>query len=166
MLRYPYIITSEENGTVLVTVAGIPGAFTACRSEAEARDMALDVTLTMLAAMMEDGEDIPPAPPSLLRGGRASRGRGTDHFVELPAMAEVKLAIYQAMRVQSVSQVRLASILGTDPKSVRRLLDLFHVSRWDHLEMALEALGYQTRVTLEPFTPAPGTRRCGPQHPV
>jgi len=150
MLRYPYSITPETNSTFLVTVAGIPGAFTACRSEAEARDMALDVALTMLASMMEDAEDIPPARPS------PSRGRGAANFVELPAMAEVKLAIYQAMRRQGVSQVRLAALLGTDPKSVRRLLDLFHASRWDHLEMALEALGYQARVTVEPFAAVPG----------
>lgn len=149
MLRYPYTITPETNGTFLVAVAGVPGAFTACRSEAEAHDMALDVTLTMLAAMMDEGEDAPPAPPS------PPRGRGKGPFVELPAMAEVKLAIYQAMRVQGVSQVKLASLLGTDPKSVRRLLDLFHASRWDHLEMALEALGYQARVTVEPVAQAP-----------
>ena len=73
----------------------------------------------------------------------------------LANMAEVKLAIYQAMRVQGVSQVKLASLLGTDPKSVRRLLDLFHTSRWDHLEMALEALGYQARVTVEPVAQVP-----------
>jgi antitoxin HicB len=152
MLRYPYTITPETNGTFLVAVAGIPGVFTACRSEAEAHDMALDVTLTMLAAMMDEGEDAPPVPP---------KGRGKGPFVELPAMAEVKLAIYQAMRRQGVSQVKLASLLGTDPKSVRRLLDLFHASRWDHLEMALEALGYQARVTVEPFAPAPGAAARG-----
>jgi antitoxin HicB len=155
MLRYPYTITPETNGTFLVAVAGIPGAFTACRSEAEARDMALDVALTMLAAMIDEGEDIPPAPPS------PPRGREKGPSVELPAMAEVKLAIYQAMRRQGVSQVKLASLLGTDPKSVRRLLDLFHASRWDHLEMALEALGYQARVTVEPFAAAPGAAPRG-----
>ena len=147
MLRYPYTITPEANGTILVTVAGIPGAFTACRSQEEARDMALYVALTMLAAMMDDAEVI-PAPPA--------PKRGQANFVELPAMAEVKLAVYQAMRSQGVSQVKLAGILGTDPKSIRRLLDLFHASRWDHLEMALEALGYQARVTVEPFTAVPG----------
>lgn len=76
-------------------------------------------------------------------------------------MAEVKLVIYQAMRHQGVSQVKLAGILGTDPKSIRRLLDLFHASRWDHLEMALEALGYQAKVTVEPFTAAPGALAKG-----
>ena len=152
MLRYPYTITSEAKGTLLVNVSSIPGAFTACRSKKEARDMALDVALTMLAAIMDDAEDI-PAPPALKRG-QAS-------FVELPAMAEVKLAIYQAMRRQSLSQVKLAGILGTDPKSIRRLLDLFHASRWDHLEMALEALGYQARVMVEPFTAVPGALTKG-----
>jgi len=146
MLRYPYTITPEENGTFLVVVEGIPGAFTACRSESEARDMALDVALTMLSAMMDDGEDIPlaPTPKKTKPGG----------FVDIPAMAEVKLTIYQAMRRQGVSQVRLARLLETDPKSVRRLLDLFHVSRWDHLEMGLAALGYRARVTVEPVPPA------------
>lgn len=146
MLRYPYTITPEENGTFLVVVEGIPGAFTACRNESEARDMALDVALTMLSAMMDDGEDISLAPPS----PEARPGS----FVDIPAMAEVKLTIYQAMRRQGVSQVRLARLLETDPKSVRRLLDLFHVSRWDHLEMALEALGYRARVTVEPVPSA------------
>lgn len=139
MLRYPYTIIPETNGTFLVTVEGIPGAFTACRSMDEARDMALDVALTMLAAAMDDAEDIPSAPQDV---------KGP--FVELPPLAEVKLAIYAAMRRQGVSQVRLASLLGTDPKSVRRLLDLFHVSRWDHLEMALAALGYRARVNVVP----------------
>lgn len=141
MLSYPYTVTPESNGTFLVTVAGIPGAFTACRSADEARDMALDAALTMLAAMMDDAEDIPtpPAPEP----GQA--------LVDIPPVAEMKLALYQAMRRQGVSQVRLAALLGTDPKSVRRLLDPFHASRWDHLELALEALGYRARVTVEPL---------------
>lgn len=141
MLSYPYTVTPEENGTFLVAVAGIPGAFTACRSQDEARDMALDVALTMLAAMMDDAEVI-PAPPAPEPG---------QAVLDIPPVPELKLALYQAMRRQGVSQVRLAALLGTDPKSVRRLLDLFHASRWDHLEMALEALGYRARVTVEPM---------------
>lgn len=140
MLSYPYTVTPEENGTFLVAVAGISGAFTACRSEDEAQDMALDVALTMLAAMMDDAEDI-PAPPTPEPG---------QALLDIPPVPEMKLALYQAMRRQGVSQVRLAALLGTDPKSVRRLLDLFHASRWDHLELALEALGYRARVTVEP----------------
>lgn len=148
MLSYPYTVTPDENRTFLVVVAGIPGAFTACRSADEARDMALDAALTMLAAMMDDAEDIPtpPAPEP----GQA--------LVDIPPVAEMKLALYQAMRRQGVSQVRLAALLGTDPKSVRRLLDLFHASRWDHLELALEALGYRARITVEPVA---GSKRTG-----
>jgi len=141
MLRFPYTIAPDDNGTFLVVVEGIPGAFTACRSMDEAHDMALDVALTMLAAMMDDAEDIPVAP---------AMESGQSAFVEIPPMQEMKLAIYQAMRDQDVSQVRLAALLRTDPKSVRRLLDLYHASRWDHLEMALEALGFRARVSIEP----------------
>ncbi len=141
MLRYPYTINLDADGAFLVVVEGIPGAFTASRSLEEARDMALDVALTMLSAMMDDAEDIPdpPAPES-----------GQSAFIDIPPMQEMKLAVYQAMRRQGISQVRLAAILRTDPKSVRRLLDLFHASRWDHLEMALEVLGYRAGVTIEP----------------
>lgn len=141
MMRYPYTITRDANGTFIVSVEGIPGAFTACRSVEEARDMALDASLTMLAAMMEDGDDI-PEPPAV------EQGRS---FIEIPPMQEVKLAIYRAMRRQGVSQVRLARLLGTDPKSIRRLLDLFHVSRWDHLEMALGQLGYHAQIAVVPI---------------
>ncbi len=56
-------------------------------------------------------------------------------------MAAAKLAIYQAMRDQGVSQVALARRIGRDPKDVRRLLDLMHRSRLDRLEAALKALG-------------------------
>ncbi len=56
-------------------------------------------------------------------------------------MAAAKLAIYQAMRDQGVTQVALARRIGCDPKDVRRLLDLMHRSRLDRLEAALAALG-------------------------
>jgi antitoxin HicB len=44
---------------------------------------------------------------------------------------------------QGVTQTELAARLGCDPRQVRRLLDLNHHSRLDHLEKALQALGRQ-----------------------
>ncbi|MBW2618591.1 MAG: hypothetical protein JRC92_06925 [Deltaproteobacteria bacterium] len=52
-----------------------------------------------------------------------------------------KLAIYQAMHDQEVSQLELAERLGCDARQVRRILDLDHASRLDQLEAALKALG-------------------------
>jgi antitoxin HicB len=61
--------------------------------------------------------------------------------VALPPMAAAKLAIYQTMRDQGVTQVELAGRLDCDPKDIRRLLDLMHNSRLDRLDRALAALG-------------------------
>ena len=146
MLRYRVELTPDENGTIIAVVPAIPGVMTMGKDADEAQDMALDASLTMLAAMMDDGEDIP----------LADEPEAEHPFIEVPPMAVVKLAIYQAMKDQGVSQLKMAARLHTDPKSVRRLLDLFHASRWDHLEMALEALGYQVKVQVEPSPLYPG----------
>jgi len=139
-MRYAVNLTPDENGTVIAEVPDLPGVITVGSDASDALDMALDATLTMLCAMMDEAEDIPP--PSEIKPG--------EPFIELPPMAVVKLAIYQGMRDQGVSQLKMAARLHTDPKSVRRLLDLYHRSTWDHLEMALETLGYRAVVRVEP----------------
>ncbi|QLA20761.1 type II toxin-antitoxin system HicB family antitoxin [Desulfolutivibrio sulfoxidireducens] len=145
-MRYAVNLTPDENGTVIAEIPDLPGTFTFGTDESDALDMALDAALTMLSAMMDDNEDI-PLPSDI----------GPDApFIELPPMAVVKLAIYQGMRDQGVSQLKMAARLHTDPKSVRRLLDLYHRSKWDHLEMALEALGYRAVVRVEPSPIYPG----------
>jgi antitoxin HicB len=146
MLRFPVVLTPDENGTVIAEVPDIPGTMTFGLDEAEALDMALDAALTMLSAMMDDSEDIPS--PSEPTAGQ--------NCIELPPMAVVKLAVYQGMKDQGVSQLKMAARLHTDAKSVRRLLDLYHHSKWDHLEMALEALGYRVQVRVEPSPIYPG----------
>ena len=146
MLRFPVVLTPDENGTVIAEVPDIPGTITFGQDEAEALDMALDAALTMLSAMMDDGEDIPS--PSEPTAGQS--------WIELPPMAVVKLAVYHGMKDQGVSQLKMAARLHTDAKSVRRLLDLYHRSKWDHLEMALETLGYRVQVRVEPSPIYPG----------
>ena len=57
MLRFPVVLTPDENGTVIAEVPDIPGTITFGQGEAEALDMALDAALTMLSAMMDDSSD-------------------------------------------------------------------------------------------------------------
>ena len=80
MPRYPVILTPDDNGTVIAEVPGIPGTITFGQDEAEALDMALDAALTMLSAMMDDGEDIPS--PSEPKAGQP--------VIELPPMANTR----------------------------------------------------------------------------
>ncbi len=130
-MRYPAILTPDDNGALVIEAPDAPGVLSFGANETDALAMGQDALLTMLDHLMSEGQDIPapgePAPEQ--------------PCIELPAMAVVKLAIYSAMRERGVSQIQLAALLKTDPKSVRRLLNLWHNSRWDHLEAALAVLG-------------------------
>ena len=130
-MRYPVALERASNGTVVATFPNVPEARTAGNDEAQALGRAPDALETALAIYVDERRDLP----------RPSRPRKGQRVILLPPMAAAKLAIYQAMRDQGVSQVKLARRLGRDPKDIRRLLDLMHHSRLDRLESALAALG-------------------------
>ena len=143
---YPAVFTSDDNGSVVIEVTDVSGVVSFGANHADALVMGQDALLTMFDYYMQEGRPIPA--PSAPAPGQP--------VVEVPAMASVKLAIYDAMRDQGISQVRLSSLLKTSPKAVRRLLDLWHNSRWDHLEAALAVLGLQVAVEIRKnIIPAP-----------
>ncbi len=131
MMHYRVILKRASNGTVVATFPDVPEAHTVGNDEAQALARAPDALETALAIYVDERRDLP----------RPARPRKGQRAVALPPMAAAKLAIYQAMRDQGVTQVALARRLGCDPKDVRRLLDLMHRSRLDRLEAALAALG-------------------------
>lgn len=53
----------------------------------------------------------------------------------------MKLAIYQSMRDQRVTQAALGERMGIDGRQVRRILDLDHNTSLTHLVQALKCLG-------------------------
>ncbi|MCH8836097.1 MAG: type II toxin-antitoxin system HicB family antitoxin [Proteobacteria bacterium] len=131
MMHYRVVLKRASNGTVVATFPDVPEAHTVGNDEAQALARAPDALETALAIYVDERRDLP----------RPARPRKGQRAVTLPPMAAAKLAIYQAMRDQGVTQVALARRLGRDPKDVRRLLDLMHRSRLDRLEAALAALG-------------------------
>ncbi len=131
MMHYRVVLKRVSNGTVVATFPDVPEAHTVGNDEAQAQARAPDALETALAIYVDERRDLP----------RPARPRKGQRAVTLPPMAAAKLAIYQAMRDQGVTQVALARRLGCDPKDVRRLLDLMHRSRLDRLEAALAALG-------------------------
>jgi antitoxin HicB len=136
-VHYPLTLEPDENGTIIAQAVDVPGALTVGRNEAEAVERAADALLTLFAYFMAEGEPIP----------QPSRPRRGQPCAELPPMVAAKLAIYEAMRRQGLTQVALAERLGCDPRQVRRLLDLDHASTLAQLERALGALG--KRLVLE-----------------
>jgi len=107
--------------------------------EREAKEMALDALLTMIAYLI-----IERKPVSL-----PSKAPGLDPYIELPPLVVAKVAIHNAMIDQEVTQVALAERLKTDPKAIRRLLDIDHKSKWEQLEAALRELGFVIHARVE-----------------
>lgn len=128
---YPVAFTRDSNGTVIAEIPDIPGAMTVGKDRAQALERIQNAVVVMLSGLMAQAEPIPP--PSAQKRGQIR--------VPLPPMVAAKLAIYQAMRANGLTQSDLARRLGCDPKQVRRLLDLDHNSRFHHLEAALSVLG-------------------------
>lgn len=139
MVRYPIVLT-EEDGAILVDFPDFPNVHTFGDDRQEARVRAVDALETYLMGMIEDREEIPPA---------AKRPKRNEEFIELPALTEAKLALYQNMRSAGIGKAELARRLNWHLPQVDRLLDLAHASRLDQLEQAFRAIGKRLVISLE-----------------
>lgn len=128
---YPYRLDDAGNGAVMATFIDVPQALTQGADEATVVHWAADALHVALTGYIDHGADIPtPSKPK--------RGQKVAYLDPLVAM---KLEIYQAMRDRRMTRVALAEAMGTDEKSVRRLLDLDHKSKVDQIVAALRVLG-------------------------
>lgn len=137
-LTYPYTVTEDEGGFFLLTFPDVPEALTDGRSRREAEAGALDCLLAALGGYIEARRDLP-----------LPRRRKGDGRVALPPLAAAKLALYQAMREEAVTQVELSRRTGRDQKDIRRLLNLDHRSHIGLVEDALEKLGRRLVISVE-----------------
>lgn len=128
---YPVTFTPDENGTIIAEFPDIPEAVTVGSDEKNAVEWAQDALIVALTGYMEDRRDIPP--PSKAKKGQKS--------VHLPPQIAMKLAIYQSMRDQKVTQAALSECLHVDGRQVRRILDLNHNTTLYQLTAALKCLG-------------------------
>ena len=129
-LAYPVKLDTQEEGNVLVSFPDVPEALTEGTTEQEALAEAEDCLIAALGGYVNERRNIPCPSPA----------RGCP-VVTLPALVAAKLALYQAMREQGVSNVALARQLGVMEGTVRRLLDLDHRSHIGQIEAALKIFG-------------------------
>jgi antitoxin HicB len=137
VLAYPVVLTRDEDGTVVASFPDVPEALTCGADERNALQWAEDALMVALSGFVDRRKAIPS--PSMASDGQP--------LVVVPPLAAAKLAIYQAMTDQGVTQAELAERLRCDARQVRRLLDLDHRSRLDQIEAALASLG--KRLVLE-----------------
>ena len=127
---YPFSVTPDEDGRLVVTFPDVKGASTDGADEAEATTNASDCLIAALIGYITLREPIPRPSPA--------RGRTT---VTLPPLMAAKLALYSAMLEQHVTNADLADRMGTSEAEVRRLIDLDHRSDIGQIEAALAKLG-------------------------
>ena len=134
MLEYRIVLTPDDNDTVLVTCPQLPMVATFGDTDEEARSHAADAVETVLASMIDDGEDIPV--PDVSEGVA----------VRLSMLTTLKVHLYWALRQSGVTRAELARRLGWNRESVDRLFRLDHRSRLEQIEAAFEVLGREVEV--------------------
>jgi antitoxin HicB len=132
---YPFSVTPDEDGRLVVAFPDVKGASTDGADEAEAITNASDCLIAALIGYITMREPIPRPSPA--------RGRTT---VTLPPLMAAKLALYSAMLKQYLTNADLADRMGTSEAEVRRLLDLDHRSDIGQIEAALAKLGKRLEV--------------------
>jgi antitoxin HicB len=129
MLRYPAVLTEDDNGTILATCPDFPEAATFGEDREDALLRAIDAIETAIQGRIADREPI-PLPTA-----------AAEAIVELPIQTTLKVLLYRAMRERKLRKAALARRLGWKAPQVDRLFDLRHASRLDQLEAAFTALG-------------------------
>ncbi len=133
---YPAKFTTGSDGRVLVEFVDLPRVATDGENEREAMEEAMDALGSDLSIRLSRREEIPT--PS-----RAKRGQ---RQIPVPLWLAPKLALYLAMRDQSISNSELARRLGFDERVIRRMLDPEHATKPEKIQAALALLGKQMTV--------------------
>ena len=136
MLRYPIVLTSDDNDTLFVESPDFPELKTFGADEHDAKHRAADAVVSVIAARIAGREPVPS--PSI----------AADPVAVLRASDALKIALYQAMRADGVGKADLARRLECHLPQVDRLLDLMHASKLDQLEAALRALGRDVTIVV------------------
>jgi antitoxin HicB len=138
-MTYPAEFAPEDSGFV-ITFPDLPEAVTEGDSEEEGAEFAVDALLTVLSEYINRRREIPTP--------RKARGKHI-RLIAVPALAEAKIGLYQAMRVAGLRKADLARRLGWQKSQVDRLLNLRHASRLDQIETALAVLKKRLALHIE-----------------
>lgn len=136
---YPVKLEPDSNGTLLATFPDFPEATTFGADRDEALLHAAEALKTVIAARIDDREDI-PAPPAVTGGSDR---------VALPALVAAKVRLWQAARAAGIGKAELARRLGCHLPQADRLFDIGHASRLDRIEAAYRVLGKRLVIGIE-----------------
>ena len=135
---YPIDLHKEREGGFSITFPDFDEAFTDGDTFAEAIAEAGDCLEEALAGRIARREDIPT--PSSAKGRPAA----------VPgAILAAKVALYEALRKEQLSNSAFAVAMGIQESEVRRMLDPRHATKIGRLEQALARFGKRLVITVE-----------------
>ncbi len=139
-LRYPAELKQEPEGKDwVVRFPDLKGANTGGLTVDEALREAVDCLGSYLAGLLADRKQV-PAP---------SAARRSQRLISVPFWIAPKVALYQAMCEQGISNSELARRLHVGETVVRRMLDPDHATKAARLEVALLAVGKRLYVAVD-----------------
>ncbi len=138
-MKYPARFEPAPEGGFVITFPDWDWGVTQGEHEADAREMAQDALVTMIAHCIRHGKPVP-------RPGH-SRGKNC-RMIALPALVALKTELYIAFKASGIHKTELARRLAIPKTNVDRLFDLRHHSRLDQLEAAVRALGKELLVDI------------------
>jgi antitoxin HicB len=132
-MEYAAWFEPADEGGFVVTFPDVEGAITQGEDEQDAREMARDALITMIAYLIRSGKEVP-----------IPRTKGRKYrMIQLPALVALKTALHLAFRTSGLTKAALGRRLGIPKSNVDRLFDLRNHTRLDQLEAAFAALGKQ-----------------------
>ena len=136
---YPAKFTPDDNGTFMVTFPDVPQAVTDVLDKATTNPRAGEALAAALSFYVEANRSLPV--PSTPKRGQI--------LIYLAAGTVAKLALYEAMRTQGVSQSELARRLGCHRQHAARIVDPAHNTKFEVLEAALAAVGKRAELLIQ-----------------
>lgn len=132
---YPFALTPDEDGRLVVAFPDVQGASTDGADEREAVANAQDCLIAALIAHVAQHQPLPSPSPA--------RGRPT---VTLAPLVTAKLALYETMLERGIGTAELARRMAVSEADVQRLLDLDHRSDISQIGAALTKLGKRLEI--------------------
>ncbi len=136
---YPAKFVLDSNGTYCVSFPDVPEAKTFAEDKSTANPIAAEALAAALSFYVEAGKPLPV--PSAPKRNQTN--------VYLSASTVAKLALYQAMRDQAITQSELAKRLGCHRQQVARIVDPAHNTKFEVLEAALTAVGKRASLSIQ-----------------
>jgi len=139
---YPITLKKQKEGGYLIQFPDFPEAITQGEDLQDVIEQATDCLEETIANRIIMKMDI----------AKPSKIKKQNHCVMLNTTLAAKTALYLAMRLQKLSQSKLARKLSVDEKQIRRLLDPYYNSKLPNIEDALHHLGQQLEIKVSNAT--------------